>query len=269
MSAAPAAPLVEERGAEATDDLVYIGAGPLLAVVLGFSLVPLREATNSANLSFPFVIVTVVIAAFGGRSAGVATALASALSMDFFLTRPYLSLRIAENHDLIAFGGLALCGLVAASLGSGHRIASLQERNAHARLVEGCLAELEGAGPLESVLAQLLGQTCQVLAVKALVVRDGSGRVVAAAPHRAGLEAVPAEILEPDTLIKRGTERERLRGSPPLPPAGARIAIVNHQRQEGWLDLWGDGAPATAASRRTLTAVARVAGVLLARDGRR
>lgn len=268
MSASPVPRPAEERSQPPRDDLVYVGAGPLLAVLLGFALIPFRETTNSANLSFPFVILTVVIAAFGGRGAGVATALASALSMDFFLTRPYLSLRIYENHDLVAFAGLTVCGLVAASLGSAHRIASLREMRSHAALVEHCLSELEGAGPPEAVLTQILERTRQILPVRALAVRDNADHVIASSPHRAALETIPAAVMASDTLLPRGAEQERLRASPPLVAEGGRLAIVTHQRQEGWLDLWGDGAPATLATRRTLTAVARVIGVLLAREKR-
>ena len=44
---------------------------------------------------------------------------------------------------------------------------------------------------------------------------------------------------------------------------------MTHQRQVAWLDLWGDGAPATAASRRTLSDVARICGAILAREAAR
>ena len=55
---------------DARDDrLAYLGAGPLLAVVLGFALVPLRETVGASNLGFAFVVLTVVISAFGGRAA--------------------------------------------------------------------------------------------------------------------------------------------------------------------------------------------------------
>src|SRR5262249_23630780 len=53
VSAAPMSHPVEESAPTVRDDLVYLGAGPLLAVILGFALIPFREATNSANLSFP------------------------------------------------------------------------------------------------------------------------------------------------------------------------------------------------------------------------
>src|SRR4029077_2166614 len=145
-----------DRNAPSDDSLVYVGAGPLLAIVVGIALIPFRESVTASNLSFAFVVLTVVVAAFGGRGAGVATALASALSLDFFLTRPYLSLRIQENHDLIAFAGLTVCGLVAASLGSPQRIAALREARAHSQVLHQALRALETGGPVEPEVARLL-----------------------------------------------------------------------------------------------------------------
>jgi K+-sensing histidine kinase KdpD len=256
-----------DRSAPPDDSLVYIGAGPLLAIVLGIALVPFRESVTASNLSFAFVVLTVVVAAFGGRSAGVATALASALSLDFFLTRPYLSLRIQENHDLVAFAGLTVCGLVAASLGSPQRIAALRESRSHAQLLHQTLGALEGGGPVEPELARLLERARQVLPVRALVLRDPSGRVVASAPHPAGLEPIPPQVVDADTLLAPGLAESALRRAPSLPSEGARMSVMTQQRQVAWIDLWGDGAPATAASRRTLSDVARILGVMLARAG--
>ena len=255
-----------DRTAPADDSLVYLGAGPLLAVVLGIALIPFRESITASNLSFAFVVLTVLVAAFGGRSAGVATALVSALSMDFFLTKPYLSLRIQENHDLIAFAGLTVCGLVAASLGSPQRIAALRESRAHGQLVHQTLGALESGGPVESELARRLEHARQVLPVRGLVLRDLTGRVVSSAPQAAGLETIPLHVVETDTLLPRGAPASALRRAPPIPSEGARIVIVRQQRQVAWLDLWGDGAPATAASRQTLSDIARILGVMLARD---
>jgi K+-sensing histidine kinase KdpD len=253
------------RSAPPDDSLVYIGAGPLLAIVLGIALIPFREKVTASNLSFAFVVLTVVVAAFGGRSAGVATALASALSLDFFLTRPYLSLRIQENHDLIAFAGLTVCGLVAASLGSPQRIAALRESRSHTQLVHHTLGALEGGGPVEPEIGRLLERARQTLPVRALVMRDPGGRVVSSAPHQAGLEPVPPQVVDADTLLAAGQPESVLRRAPSLPSEGVRIAIVTHQRQVAWLDLWGDGAPGTAASRRTLSDVARILGAMLER----
>ena len=252
-----------ERSAATDDSLVYIGAGPLLAILLGVALIPFRDEATASNLSFAFVVLTICVAAFGGRGAAVATALVSALSMDFFLTRPYMSLRIQEHHDLVAFAALTVCGLVAASLGSPQRIAALRESRSHAQLVHEILGELENGGPLEPELARLLERARQILPVRALVLRDLGDRVVSSAPHQAGLEPIPPNVVDADTLLPRGLTESALRRAPSLPSEGARIAIVARQRQVAWLDLWGDGAPATAAARRTLSDVGRIAGVML------
>jgi len=99
------------------EDLFYLSAGPLAAILLGAALVPFRGVTTASNFTFAFMALTILVGEFGGRWAAVATAVVSALSLDFFLTEPYLRLAIQDKHDLIAFVGLAACGLIAATLG--------------------------------------------------------------------------------------------------------------------------------------------------------
>ena len=103
------------------DGLLYLGVGPLAAVLMGMALVPVRGFTTASNFTFLFLALTIVVAEFGGRTAAVATAVASALSLDFFLTQPYLHLEIHDKHDVIAFLGLAGCGLLSAFLASRRR----------------------------------------------------------------------------------------------------------------------------------------------------
>ena len=47
--------------------------GPLLAILLGIALIPFRESTTASNLTFAFVVLTIVVAEFGGRTAALAT----------------------------------------------------------------------------------------------------------------------------------------------------------------------------------------------------
>jgi K+-sensing histidine kinase KdpD len=265
MSGTPstAAPVVHP---EPDDTLAYAAAGPLLAIVLGIGLMPLREVVSASNLSFPFVILTIVVAAFGGRSAGVATAMVSALSMDFFLTRPYLSLSISSPHDIIAFVGLAACGLVAAALGSPGRIAALREARRSIDLFHASLLGLEGGGPADTALSRFLDSTCNALPVKALVVRDEHDRVVAASRGSQALQPIPDQIVAADLLLLAGAAVSLGRRYIPLPTEGTRLALRTGNRQVGWLDLWGDGVGASEASRRTLCDLARLWAALLARD---
>jgi two-component system sensor histidine kinase KdpD len=94
------------------EDIIYLGAGPAAAILLGAAMVPLREATSASNLTFPFLILIIVIAELGGWGPALATAVASSLSLNFFLTKPYLNLMIHGTDDVVAFLGLATCGLV-------------------------------------------------------------------------------------------------------------------------------------------------------------
>jgi K+-sensing histidine kinase KdpD len=103
---------------EDRDRTVYIAMGPLAAILLGFALIPLREIVIASNLTFVFIILTILVADYGGRAAAITTAIVSALSLDFFLTKPYLRLTIQGKHDITAFLGLAACGLVVAALAS-------------------------------------------------------------------------------------------------------------------------------------------------------
>src|SRR5262245_30842929 len=126
----------------------YLPAGGIAAIVLGMALTPLREWTHAGNFIFAFIILIVVVGELGGRGAAIVTAACSALSLDFFLTRPYLRLSIEDKDDFIAFAGLALCGMVAAAIGSrrGERLAALRKARAEAGTLRAALEEAADAG---------------------------------------------------------------------------------------------------------------------------
>jgi hypothetical protein len=126
-------------------DLIYWVGGPLAALVLGACLIPLRDVTPAANLTFAFVALTIVVAQFGGRAVGIATALASAISLDFFLTRPYFRLSMEDKHDVVAFLGLAACGVIASAL-SAHpdRLPELPVTEQHAQYATDRVQQMRG-----------------------------------------------------------------------------------------------------------------------------
>jgi K+-sensing histidine kinase KdpD len=130
------------------DRLIYFGAGPIAAILLGMALVPLRGFTSASNFTFLFLALTILVGEFGGRTAALATAVASALSLDFFLTEPYLHLAISSKHDLIACVGLGGCGILAASLAAGRRTSAPRLRPSSRQLdqLESAVAELEREG---------------------------------------------------------------------------------------------------------------------------
>ena len=249
-----------------SERMIYTALGPLAAMALGILLIPVRGFTTASNFTYIFLVLTIVVAEFGGRSAAVATALCSALSLDFFLTQPYLTLEIAGKHDLIAFVGLAVCGLVVAGLGAerGERRADLRETRRHRDLLRAALVELDAREALEYRVKTLLDACRSVLPLSAMVLRDGGNQVVASSPPIA--RAAPETVLQQDDPLPIDVfDRDQHPRVLPLSPEGARLALTVAGRQVGWLDVWGGRAPASAEGRRTLADVARVLAAMLAR----
>jgi hypothetical protein len=253
---------LDHKGGEMQEDrdesLLILGTGPLAAILLGLALVPLRDFTSASNLGFAFMAWTILVAEYGGRRAAVITALCSALSLDFFLTKPYLHLTIVDKHDIIAFVGLAVCGLIAAALGSqrGKRIAFLTGTREQLEMLHAAIGGLGSSEPLASRLGAILDAAIVVCPIAGAVVRDAQDRVLAATDEGHVAKGTPNQILVMNTLLPPGSGEDNL--PHPIPAAGARLALAVGNRQFGWLDLWGNGVPASAQLRRSLGDTAQI-----------
>ena len=249
-------------------NLISLGVGPLAAILLGMGLVPLRGYTAASNFTFAFMALTILVAEYGGGRAALATALCSALSLDFFLTQPYLRLTIADKHDIIAFFGLAACGLIVSALSSRRekRAAELGSAQKQLELLQMAIGDLESPDPFELRVARLLDTVRATCPISAAVVRDLRDTILVASVQGAQSTRVPIRIVSLQTLLPRGTDAEaRLPRNPPIPTEGERLPLAAGNRQFGWLDLWGNGVPASARSRRTLVEVARLIAIQMAR----
>src|SRR5215831_4135680 len=159
---------------------MMMAMGGLGAIALGILLVPVRTITAASNLAFVFLIFTIVVAELGGRAAGLVTAVVSALSLNFFLTQPYLTLAIDKPDDIIAFVALAVSGLVAAAFGRRREQSAESLGRTHrdletlARAAEGLVA---GVG-----LERLLEDLRRSFRLGGVVLRHADGRVVVAIP---------------------------------------------------------------------------------------
>jgi K+-sensing histidine kinase KdpD len=249
-----------------SERLFYLGVGPLAAILLGVALIPLRGYTTASNFTFLFLALIIVIAEFGGRWAAVATALSSALSLDFFLTKPYLRLSIEDKNDIIAFTGLAICGLIAAAFGSyrGERIAALSADRKRLDLLHRVLANWKGAAPVDSQLFEILRALQEVFPLAAAVVRDERGQVLASYDPEDQARSEPEVLLDSDTLLPAGSRAGLEEQGLALPERGGRIPLFAGNRWLGGLEVWGNGLSASDESRRALSDVARLLAVLLA-----
>jgi K+-sensing histidine kinase KdpD len=243
---------------------VWFVTAALGAMILGIALIPLRSLTSASNLAFAFMAFTIVIAELGGRAAALVAAAMSALSLNFFLTEPYLTLAINKSDDVIAFLALAGCGLIAAMFGRRRvRWSALAGRagedlDALKRLVE----QLRDGASLEVALEGLRTS----FGFRAICLREASGRVLAASPASF---TPPRELplrLAPDTLFPADGSRLRFgSGGLRLPESGGRLAVGDKDLPVS-LDLWeGDSRGLGVSEARALTMAALILGLELSR----
>jgi hypothetical protein len=222
---------------------VWLIVGVTGAIALGSVLTPLRGSVSASNLAFAFVILTIVVAEMGGRAAGLATAVVAATSLNFFLTRPYLSLTIEHPDDVVAFLALAASSLVAAAFGRRRvRTAEVVTRTrADLRVLARTAERLAARGSRAEVLEDLR----RSFGLGGLVLRRADEGLVAAAPPDAASRPAPATDLNPRTLIGKETTRNGMvhrfgRVGPRLPEQGGRLRLPGAEPMV--LDVW-EGSP--------------------------
>lgn len=244
-----------------TDDIrVWMVTGALGSMALGIVLIPLRSVVPASNLAFVFMAFTIVVAELGGRGPALVTALVSAMSLNFFLTEPYMSLLISKTDDIVAFFALAGCGLIAAAFGRRReRLSEVADRADRELGVLSRLAERARSGrSIEGLLQDLRAE----FELGALVLRDAEGRVLAADPGAAVSRSAPRVTLSADTLfaVDEETVRFGARGIR-LPEAGGRLTLQS-RRGPVTLDLWeGNDEGFGRDESRTLAIAASILGL--------
>ena len=112
-------------------DSIAAPLGALATMATAAALTPLRETVfGNTNAALVLVMVVAATASIGGRGAGALSALTAALSYNFFLTRPYLSLHVDRPTDLATVALLLGVGLVIGEFARhrGRRVDELHQR---------------------------------------------------------------------------------------------------------------------------------------------
>jgi two-component system, OmpR family, sensor histidine kinase KdpD len=233
---------------------VWFVTGVAGAVALGFALTSLRTAATASTLAFVFIALTIVVAEMGGRGPGLATAVVSAFSLNFFLTEPYLSLEIDKPGDVAAFVALTACGLIAAAFGKRRvrTAAQASEARGDLRILADTAVSLLGRAPIEQILEDLR----RFFGLGGIVLRRTDDRLVAAAPASHASLAPPPTELDAATLVGSDVLVHRLgRAGFRLPDRGGRLRLSG--RDPMFLDLWeGNPEGLSLDQRRALTVAA-------------
>jgi hypothetical protein len=159
---------VTQPETDRSNALVGLAVAALGPIVVALILVPVRTEVDNANLALILVLVVVIAAILGGRRAGAVAAITATLSFDFFLTQPYLSLKMETSDDLET--ALILLGvglLVGAVASKGRRSERGRERAADAILRVHRAADLNARGaPIDDVIRAVTGELRQLLALQ-------------------------------------------------------------------------------------------------------
>jgi hypothetical protein len=124
-----------ESAIDSTGLLIGSAVGVPAAVAVGAFLTLFRDVFNSTNAALVLMIVVVAVAALGGRTAGVITALAAVASFDFFHTQPYLSLTIDSRDDVETTVLLLVAGLLVGTIASSGRSARRRAGSARSEIL--------------------------------------------------------------------------------------------------------------------------------------
>lgn len=154
QSGSPTSPARSRRRPAVSPDTAIMVAAVLAPVAVAAALIPWRARLDTADNALFLVVVIVAVASTGRRMAALVAALVSALSFDYFLTRPYYSLRISREQDLITEILLLVVGVAVGELaarGRRHRDAAWQGR--HDVAVLHTLTELAATGQDPRVVA--------------------------------------------------------------------------------------------------------------------
>ncbi len=101
---------------------ITVVVGPFVAVIAAWLLSLGRSGPNGAvslaNTTLIITAITLAAAVIDWR-AGVATSVVAAISLNYFHTQPYRTLRITDRQDLLSVGLLAVVGLTASTVAAG------------------------------------------------------------------------------------------------------------------------------------------------------
>jgi two-component system sensor histidine kinase KdpD len=244
-------------------DSIWLAVGVAGALALGVALTPLRGATAASNLAFAFLAFTVVIAELGGRGAALTTAVASTMSLNFFLMEPYLTLSIDKTDDAIAFVAMAACGLVVGSFGRRRvrSAAAVSRTRSDLDALRRIARRVEAGEPWDGVLDELR----RAFGLERLALRGADERLLATAPADARATAIPTTLLEPEGLLAADGRTLVLgpRGFR-LPEGGGRLRLAAAPGVA--LDLWaGDAQGLPLDDRKALAVAASIVALGLAR----
>jgi hypothetical protein len=199
-----------------------VAAGPAFAVLAAWLLsLPddrVASGVTLANVALLIAVITVAASAVDWL-AGVTTSVAAALSLNYFHTEPYHTLRISDRRDVYSVVLLGLLGLaVSAITGARVRRGVTAVRHSDAQRASDQLAELLASPrPVSEAWGSTIGSAAADL-----------GLVSAHVTHRS-----PADL----PIVRRAAIVDEDDNDLVLPAAGAALRLQQRHAEGRWLIL--------------------------------
>jgi hypothetical protein len=210
----------DRKRSDAWLGMAIAGLAPITVAAL---LVPLRETLDNTNLALILVVVVVLTAVLGGRAAGALSAVVAAISFDFFLTRPYLTLRMDSADDIETTVLLLVVGLIVGQLSvrsAQYRATATAGHTAIQRIHHVADLVAQG-GDEETVIAAVSNELTELLELRACRYETQPG-------------PTPLPRLETTGRISGRTEwRWARRGEFELPREGVELPVLSHGVEVG------------------------------------
>lgn len=238
--------IMEPRAAGATRAI-----GGILPIAVASLLVLARGSLKPADLVLVLVLVVVGVAAFGDRVAAILAAVSAAASFDFFLTKPYGSLRVSSAQDIettlillvigLAVGQIAIVGRTRRSEGQRAR-----EELARFELVARSIADEPNSVTLVDLIEREIASTMSLATCHFTLVRP----------------QLPE--LRNDGSVETSTHTFA-DGEFALPEHGVALAVVGLGQVVGWLELIPESTTGISLdSRKVAVALSQQLGAVLA-----
>lgn len=216
-----------------------------VAILLGAALVPLRSTLGPTNVALLLTTLVVIAAVAGGRVAGVATGVTAALSFNFFHTKPYLTMRVADTHDVATIGLIVVIGLAVGQLTAlrARRTAEVRDHVGALRGLEAVSAVASAGNDPRDVLAAIRHELIDAIGLE-------DARFEASADERSRPPLARDGSLQINRRIYTG------RGFA-LPREGVRVPVPTGDDPVGQLVLEGASTTTvTVEQRRAIVAMA-------------
>jgi hypothetical protein len=205
--------------------------------------------------------VVVMMAVLGGRWAGALAAITAALSFDFFLTRPYLTLRMTEQDDIETTIILLVVGVAVgqfADLAHRNRQTSRATRSELDRVRRLANAVSQGENP-DDVQALGARELTELLNLDGCAFESGASACALPRLERSGV--IESRKSHP-AVVRRYT-----RGGFELPLGGVELPVFHRGRQLGRFILMATpGVGVTLEQRVVALALADQVGAALGDD---